>query len=211
MGRRHPELAVMVSLALLTGCAELEEQEESHSETATALSRAIEPPIEVLPDAHLGRSLEALIAAEVAGSNAAHSPTVAECVTHHYEHDGMMVAVHERCAGSHQRLFIYRDLTLWRVFGDADDDDIIDAWFDPQGGGLLLEDENRDTVADRLSESFQRLGLHHPSLDAFPDWEPPAYLDERILEDTDGDGHYDLETITAGVDEQGHPSYWEKR
>ncbi len=214
MSRRRAAFAATAALALLTGCAEADERSglaQWANDETTALSRVLDPPIAVPPDRHLGRSLGALIAAEVAGSDAAHGPTVAECVTHHYARGGMIVAVHERCAGSHQRLFLYRALALWWVFGDLGDDDVIDAWFDPHDGGLLLEDVNFDTVADRRSESFQRLAPDHPSLGAFADWELAPVLDQHILDDTDGDGSYDLETITAGMDAAGQQSHFRRR
>jgi hypothetical protein len=100
---------------------------------------------------------------------------------------------------------------LVRVFGDLNDDGSVDAWFDPDRGGLFLEDRDHDGTVDRYSESFERLGADF-SIEGYDEtWIPPAYPDERILEDTDFDRLYDRETITAGKDPNGTMSYWRKR
>lgn len=74
-----------------------------------------------------------------------------------------------------------------------------------------MEDRDLDVAVDARTESFQRLGDGY-SIEGFdPQWMPPEYPGDRILEDNDFDGYYEQETITSGDDPNGNPSYWRRR
>jgi hypothetical protein len=198
------------SLCLLIGCAEEREPQVRASELRSELSRRLDPPVVVAPDSYVGASMAAALEESTQGCTETTSPTGTDCAVSHYVTKSAVIAVYEACAGHYSRLFLYQgDAELvWRALGDMDDDDRIDAWMDPASGGLLIEDRNRDGLVDARTESFERLGDGHV-IEGFEGWTPPAHLGEQILEDTDHDGRYDRETITAGEDPKGNPSYWQ--
>lgn len=201
----------------LIGCADSEEEIFGQTTFKSEMSRTLDPPVGVDSDADIGTSIETLRAAVAQESDETYSPTVASCVMQHYEHEGLVIGVYEYCVGSHRKLYVYEwgeengetVGTLERVFGDLDDDEIVDAWFNPAEGGLKIEDLNFDDAVDARTDAFERLGDY--VIQGFEaGWIPPEFPEERILWDTDFDGYYDRETITGGEDPQGNPSYWRK-
>jgi hypothetical protein len=211
------KVVLSMSMVLALGCGAEETATETTPVLASELSRALNPPIEIAHDPTIGASIDDVVAEVSAGADTSYSPTLDTCVMTHFEREGLVIAVHEHCIGSHSRLFAYRfepgdganepSVELERVYGDLGDDGIIDAWFDP-AIDLMLEDVNLDDSPDARTESAVDADV---SLEGFdPTFVPPAYLGERILEDTDFDGLYDLETITAGLDPEGNQTYWQQ-
>ena len=216
--QRVAMLLAPACVVTLIGCADSEEEIFGESAVKSEMSRTLDPPVGVDSDADIGTSIETLREQATQESDATYSPTVASCVMQHYEHEGLVIAVYEYCTGSHRKLYVYEwgeengetVGTLERVFGDLDDDEIVDAWFDPAEGGLKIEDLNFDDAVDARTDAFERLGDDYVIQGFEAGWIPPEYPEERILWDTDFDGYYDRETITGGEDPQGNPSYWRK-
>src|SRR5262245_61281703 len=98
---------VLVAFVLLSGCASSEDPDMAAFERRLELSRELEPPVAGLPDRDIGASIDAIAEAAAQGSDATYSPTLADCVIHHYERDGVVLAVYERCDGYQRRLFVY--------------------------------------------------------------------------------------------------------
>ena len=217
--QRVAMLLAPACIVSMLGCADSEEEISRESAMKAEMSRVLSPPVSVDTDADIGTSIEALVVQATQESDETYSPTVATCVMQHYEHEDLVIAVYEYCTGSHRKLYVYQWTEeagepvgfLTRVFGDLNDDELVDAWFDPAEGGLMLEDQNNDDGVDARTESFERLGTEYVIDGYDPAWAPPEYPDERILEDTDFDGYYDRETISGGEDPQGNPSYWRLR
>jgi hypothetical protein len=217
MARRDRAAALFAAASTIVslGCAQ-DDPAPAPPELASELSRPIDPPIAVDPDPDIGAVMQDVQAAATAGSDSSYSPTYGSCVLTHFEREGLVIAVFEHCVGSHSRLFTYRFVpgappiaAVGRAFGDADDDALVDAWFDPDRG-LLIEDVNRDAIVDRRSQAFEHIE-GEVSLEGFdPSFTPPPHLGERIFEDTDYDGLFDTETITGGEDPEGNPTYWQR-
>ncbi len=185
--------------------------EEDSPTQVTALTRPLEPTIAVADDATVGTSYDAVVEQVAKDAVVLPGSYGSSCIINHYERHGLVVAVDERCDGSYRRLMVFGDgdsgpQSLLMVYGDFDDDDAIDGWFDP-AIGTAIEDTDFDGHADRARTTADHISPE--VVDSFCEgWSEPAVLDEHVLEDMDYDGHYDRETLTAGQTAEGEPTYF---
>lgn len=212
---RAGSLITVAALAgLATACGGVDDSMSDEiaatPDKTTELSRPLDPTRPVEDDAELGSSFDDMLAAATTGAEALGSGGYS-CSIDHYVVGDLVVAVDELCPGHYRRAMLFGDgaqgpQTLLYVYGDFDVDGRIDGWFDPTRG-FALEDADRDGIPDRSRTTTDH--IEPDVVESFANgWTAPEYIDEHVLEDTDLDGHYDLETLIAGQTPDGEATYW---
>ncbi|MBX3187212.1 MAG: hypothetical protein KF819_09360 [Labilithrix sp.] len=197
-------MIAMVTVGL-AGCSAAEDGvvsgEEAYTQSRTSLERELRSPIPVPTDTPIGKSLESFVS-ERTRSLTAGTPTERNaCTMTRYKNaEGAEEMSYEKCAEK-AFLRIGRDETGFPVivYADHNGDGKVDSFRDQSGPLYAVEDENRDGKVDRLTEAAER--VPDLSLADFGggNWalSEGGQIANRILEDKNRDGRFELESITA--------------
>lgn len=205
----------IVSLALVafvTGCTASSSNDASSNDSdftgthmQSYLERPLSPPIAVPTDTPIGRGMDAAAAEKVSGLTARPPQNVnadhEKCVTTTYvDAQGRAAAWRQQCKGEPG----YTSSDILNVGGgkiivaDHDFDGRVDSFSDETGPLYEVDDDDRDGKVDRVIEAAARVpGL---SISDYGDgWSltDGGTIANRIREDKDKDGYFEVESITA--------------
>lgn len=187
---------------------------ESDMTMASSRTRTLSTPIAVPTDSDIGADILA-VRSQLVGSTQPYDESDTpwgETVCHvaYYQAEGFRYLNWEDCEGESRILRGYRSGNMPDlVWADHDYDGMVDSWADDDIDGFRrdLGDDNRDGRVDREAIDVELLGADW-QLEGYDGCEPPEYVAMRILEDTDFDGYFDQESVTAGRGPDGSWSYW---
>jgi hypothetical protein len=215
------KLLLLGSLALSLGACASDPSsnvgsDESNLTMSTSRTRALSEPIAVPTGSDVGRSIEELRAGLTAGIDPFRSSEFdrgeSVCTVDDYAVAGYYYVNFQDCPDDSRILRGYQGGSFPAVvWADHDYDGLVDSWDDDDvdGSGFrhTMDDDNGDGMVDREAIDIELLGPDYV-IEPFDGCEFPRAVAMRVLEDTDFDGYFDTESITAGRDAEGKSTYW---
>jgi len=197
----------VVSMVAVAGCSAESEPsigggEDDLTTMRSALDRQLSPGIAVPTGTPIGGSLEGVVSQKAQGRTASAPAKAGACTVTRYSASGGTTMSYEKCPDSaYLRFYATANMPVI-VYADHDGDGKVDAFRDETGPLYELNDDNHDGKVDRIIEAAERAG--EIDIEAFGEgWTVSngGRIANRIREDKNHDGTFEVESITAKTPE----------